>query len=242
MTAHRRPFSWPAWLRQLSSQQTPALIWYSAPGERVELSGRVLENWVAKTSALLEEEILLAEGSSLALTGRLHWRSLILALAALRLGVELLPEEEASQADALATFDADLAASLPAPEVLLLEAQPLAMRYMGQLPAGVLDYLAEVRSYPDAYLGLAPDRPAGPAWPGMDQSQLLAQLEAESASLADQHAPGQAAYLLAAQELNSVSLTAALAALVAGYSLLLLDPLAPWPADRLEQVKAQERA
>ena len=242
MTAHRRSLTWSAWLRQLSNQQTPALIWYSAPGERVELSGRVLENWVAKTSAFLEDELLLEEGSSLALTGRLHWRSLILALAALRLGVELLPEEEASQADALATFDANLAASLPTSEVLLLEAQPLAMRYMGQLPAGVLDYLAEVRSYPDVYLGLSPDFPAGQAWPGMAQSQLLAQLEAESARLADVRNPGQAAYLLEAQALTPASLTEALAALLAGYSLLLLDPLAPWPADRLEQVKAQERA
>ncbi len=33
----------------------PRLTWYGADGERVELSARVLENWVAKTANLLVE-------------------------------------------------------------------------------------------------------------------------------------------------------------------------------------------
>src|SRR6478735_7253781 len=35
----------------------PRLTWYGPDAERVELSGRVLDNWVAKTSNLLQDEL-----------------------------------------------------------------------------------------------------------------------------------------------------------------------------------------
>ena len=36
---------------------SPRLTWYGPDSERVELSGRVLDNWVAKTSNLLQDEL-----------------------------------------------------------------------------------------------------------------------------------------------------------------------------------------
>ena len=63
---------------KISSQQTPALIWYSANGERIELSGRVLMNWVDKSANLLVEECELESGEGFDLQAPLHWRTIVL--------------------------------------------------------------------------------------------------------------------------------------------------------------------
>jgi len=135
-----------------SGQSTaPRLTWYGPDSERVELSGRVLDNWVAKTSNLLQDELDAEPGMRLRLDLPAHWKSVILALAAWQLGMEVVFGDAA--ADLLATtdpaagaaaggFDAVLAVSLPA----------LAMRWPGELPTGVLDYAAEVRSHGDIFM------------------------------------------------------------------------------------------
>jgi len=80
-----------------------------------------------------------------------HWKSVILALAAWQLGMEVVLD--AGQAELLVTeapgalpessaFDAVIAVPLPA----------LAMRWPGELPAGVVDYAAEVRSHGDVFM------------------------------------------------------------------------------------------
>ena len=78
---------------KLSSQQTPALIWYSVNGERIELSGRVLMNWVDKSANLLVEECELEPGEDFDLQAPLHWRTIVLGLAALRVGALLNQDE-----------------------------------------------------------------------------------------------------------------------------------------------------
>lgn len=135
-----------------SGQSTaPRLTWYGPDSERVELSGRVLDNWVAKTSNLLQDELDAEPGMRLRLDLPAHWKSVILALAAWQLGMEVVFDD--AGADLLATadpgpgaaaggFDAVIAVSLPA----------LAMRWAGELPTGVLDYAAEVRSHGDFFV------------------------------------------------------------------------------------------
>lgn len=135
-----------------SGQSTaPRLTWYGPDSERVELSGRVLDNWVAKTSNLLQDELDAEPGMRLRLDLPAHWKSVILALAAWQLGMEVVFDD--AEAELLATadpgpgaaaggFDAVLAVSLPA----------LAMRWPGELPTGVLDYAAEVRSHGDFFM------------------------------------------------------------------------------------------
>ena len=135
-----------------SGQSTaPRLTWYGPDSERVELSGRVLDNWVAKTSNLLQDELDAEPGTRLRLDLPAHWKSVILALAAWQLGMEVVFDE--AEAELLATadpgpgaaaggFDAVLAVPLPA----------LAMRWPGELPTGVLDYAAEVRSHGDVFM------------------------------------------------------------------------------------------
>lgn len=135
-----------------SGQSTsPRLTWYGPDAERVELSGRVLDNWAAKTSNLLQDELDAEPGTRLRLDLPPHWKSAVLALGAWQLGMqvvldateaELLATAEPAQAAAAAAFDAVLAVSLPA----------LAMRWAGALPSGVVDYAAEVRSHGDVFL------------------------------------------------------------------------------------------
>ncbi|WP_427004315.1 TIGR03089 family protein [Pseudarthrobacter sp. H2] len=135
-----------------SGQSTsPRLTWYGPDAERVELSGRVLDNWVAKTSNLLQDELDAEPGTRLRLDLPAHWKSVILALAAWQLGMEVVFDDAAAELLATADpgpgtaeggFDAVLAVALPA----------LAMRWQGELPSGAVDYAAEVRSHGDVFM------------------------------------------------------------------------------------------
>ncbi|MCU1512706.1 MAG: hypothetical protein JWM01_3054 [Arthrobacter sp.] len=135
-----------------SGQATsPRLTWYGPEGERVELSGRVLDNWVAKTSNLLQDELDAEPGTRLRLDLPAHWKSLILALAAWQLGMELVLD--AGEAELVATADPGPAIAQGAFDAVLAVALPaLAMRWPGELPGGAVDYAAEVRSHGDVFL------------------------------------------------------------------------------------------
>ncbi|HEY8702986.1 MAG TPA: TIGR03089 family protein [Arthrobacter sp.] len=131
---------------------SPRLTWYGPEAERVELSGRVLDNWVAKTSNLLQDELDAGPGMRVRLDLPVHWKSLIWALAAWQLGMETVLD--GADADYLVTdrpgssggtYDAVIAVALPA----------LAMRWPGELPAGVIDYASEIRSHGDVFMAHA---------------------------------------------------------------------------------------
>ncbi|WP_024368483.1 TIGR03089 family protein [Arthrobacter sp. TB 26] len=135
-----------------SGQSTsPRLTWYGPDSERVELSGRVLDNWVAKTSNLLQDELDAEPGTRLRLDLPAHWKSVILALAAWQLGMEVVFDD--AGADLLATADPGPGAAQGAFDAVLAVALPaLAMRWPGELPTGVVDYAAEVRSHGDVFM------------------------------------------------------------------------------------------
>lgn len=146
-----------------SGQSTsPRLTWYGPDAERVELSGRVLDNWVAKTSNLLQDELDAEPGTRLRLDLPAHWKSVVLALAAWQLGMEVVLD--AAEAELIATAEPDPAAAGGAFETVVAVALPaLAMRWPGELPTGVVDYAAEVRSHGDFFMPHVdpePDRPA----------------------------------------------------------------------------------
>jgi len=137
----------------------PRLTWYGPDSERVELSGRVLDNWVAKTSNLLQDELDAEPGMRLRLALPAHWKAFVWALAGWQLGLETVFDGGA--AEFLVTdnpgsgegYDAVVAVALPA----------LAMRWPGELPAGCLDYAAEVRSHGDVFMPHADPDPSAPA-------------------------------------------------------------------------------
>jgi uncharacterized protein (TIGR03089 family) len=139
----------------------PRLTWYGPDGERVELSGAVLENWVAKTANLLVEELDAGPGTRVVLDLPPHWRAVPWALAVWRVGaVAVLPGSRPTEPDVVVT-------DRPAPPsgheaVVGVALGALARRFDGELPSGAIDAAAAVMTYADV-LGWAPDVDPGAA-------------------------------------------------------------------------------
>lgn len=132
----------------------PWLTWYSQSGERVELSGRVFDNWVAKSANLLSEEFDLAPGAIVATDMPGHWKSAVLALACWHLGAELRSVAPGANPGAVDLFITSSVQTLNVDgsvEVLVVPLASLAMSYEGDLPVGATDYASEVRAYADSF-------------------------------------------------------------------------------------------
>ncbi|WP_026542801.1 TIGR03089 family protein [Paenarthrobacter nicotinovorans] len=129
---------------------SPRLTWYGPDAERVELSGRVLDNWVAKTSNLLQDELDAEPGMAVRLDLPAHWKSFVWALAAWQLGMEVVFDQTSADLLVTDTPDGDAGAGFDA--VVAVPLAALAMRWPGELPSGVVDYAAEVRSHGDVFM------------------------------------------------------------------------------------------
>jgi uncharacterized protein (TIGR03089 family) len=147
----------------------PLLTSYDdATDERVELSATTLDNWVAKTANLLQDEFDVGRGSSVAVALPVHWQTAAVLLAAWSCGatvVDTAAEDDGRVADA----DVVLAEQdrLPAledagiEELLGLSLHPLGMGMAGYAgPAR--DFALEVRAYGDAFFPYEPPDPAAP--------------------------------------------------------------------------------
>jgi len=70
---------------------SPMITFYDdATGERVELSGVTLDNWVAKTANLLVDTLGLSPGDRVAVDLPAHWLAVVILLAAWSAGLEVL--------------------------------------------------------------------------------------------------------------------------------------------------------
>ena len=141
----------------------PRLTWYGADGERIELSARVFENWVAKAANLLVEEADLGPGAMLRLdlpAG--HWRAAYWAMATWSCGATLRLDADVD-ADVLVTSDAAVAAAAPDPLRVLVTPAALARAHPGGTPPGVLDEAAEIATYGDRFVPPQPPRDGDPA-------------------------------------------------------------------------------
>ncbi|MDK1328512.1 TIGR03089 family protein [Arthrobacter sp. zg-Y1143] len=148
-----------ALLSGLRTQQatSPALIWYGSGGERIELSGKVLDNWVAKTANFLVDELDAEPGLRLRLDLPVHWKTLVWVLAGWQTGCTVVWDPEGSSAAADVTVTASAQSTGPG-TVVAVALGALDLAYPADLAPGVVDYAAEVRSYADTYLeGPAPD-------------------------------------------------------------------------------------
>lgn len=195
---------------------SPRLTWYGPDSERVELSGRVLDNWVAKTSNLLQDELDAEPGMAVRLDLPAHWKSFVWALAAWQLGMEVV--FDGTPADLLVTdkpddagtgFDAVVAVPLAA----------LAMRWPGELPSGVVDYAAEVRSHGDVFMAHNEPEAELPAVRGASALSHEALIE----GFASAQEPGVRLLVRAADGLES-SLSASLGAWTGDGSVVLVHP------------------
>lgn len=138
----------------------PRMTWYGEGGERIELSGAVLANWVSKTTNLLVEEFDAGPGVRVGLALSAHWRTVVWALAAWRCGACVAVGDGAGSADVVVT---DRPWSYPEASQLVAVAIPaLARRFDGELPAGAMDAAGAVMTYGDA-IGWAPEVEPGSA-------------------------------------------------------------------------------
>ncbi|MGY2004898.1 TIGR03089 family protein [Blastococcus sp. SYSU DS1024] len=136
----------------------PLITYYDdATGERVELSGTTLANWVAKTANLLQDEFDVTAGSRVAVALPVHWQTAAALLAVWSCGAavsDTAVEDDGGMADVDVVLAAqDRLAALEeqeVPELLGLSLHPLGMGmrgYAGQ----ARDFALEVRACGDVF-------------------------------------------------------------------------------------------
>jgi len=126
-------------------------------GERIELSARVLANWVAKAGNALQEEYDAAPGTLVRLDlPALHWRTAYWALAVWSVGATVSLVE--GTADLTVTDDPQAGA-----DGVVVTLAALARSHPEPLPAGVMDEARELATYGDQLVAWAEPRGEDPA-------------------------------------------------------------------------------
>jgi uncharacterized protein (TIGR03089 family) len=147
----------------------PLLTYYDdATGERTELSGATLDNWVAKTANLLVDGCGLGTGDRFAVLLPPHWQTAAVLLGGWSAGLELT---RGADADVVFAAVDRLDATPAAGDRFVLGLAPMALP-LRDVPAGCLDYVAEVRGHGDRFVPAAPARPTDPALDGMTHQEL----------------------------------------------------------------------
>ena len=134
----------------------PRLTWYddapgSTTGERIELSARVLANWVSKAANLLQDDAAAGPGTTVGLDLPAHWRSLYWALAAWSVGATVVVGGAAAGADVLVTGSPTVAAGHGGDSVLVsLPALARSHPEAGAAP-GAVDEARELSTHGDLF-------------------------------------------------------------------------------------------
>lgn len=151
----------------------PLLTWYDdATGERTELSGATLANWVAKTANLLVDELVLGPGSTAAVLLPPHWQTAAVLLGCWSAGLTVRPAGLAVPSAGLAAADrpgeVDVlfttadgvaeAAAWSADDRYALALHPFALP-LREVPEGFADYVTEVRAHGDHFTAYPPGGP-----------------------------------------------------------------------------------
>lgn len=146
-------------LALLASATSPRLTWYADGGmERVELSGRVLVNWVTKAANLLDDEGVDSE-TTVGIDLPIHWRAAVWACGAWQRGAKVRFREdglEISEAEVVVTDDPEFWSD-GLETVIAVPLAPLALSWPGALPDGVLDGAADLMAQPDVLLSPVQD-------------------------------------------------------------------------------------
>ncbi len=222
----------------------PRVTWYGPDGDRVELSARTLENWVAKTANLLVEEYDAGPGTLVDVRLPGHWRTVSWLLATWAVGagavVRATTVGAGDQSDVLVTDDAAAAVAGGAdPSTVVAVALPALATSAGPgLPDGVLDGTAEVRLHGDVFVPLVPPARGDPAL--VTAAGVLTHgelLPAARAAAVDAGWPAQVRLFTPAGPADAVA--ALLAPLLADGSVVLHSPALD--ADMLARIAEQER-
>jgi len=158
---------------------SPLVTYYDTDsGARTELSATTLENWVAKTTNLLADELLVSPGDAVELVVAEHdpghWMTLVWALACWRSGA-VVTLGRPDEAVVVVCGPAYEGVEHGTAELVSCSLHPLGLG-LGTVAPGVVDYALEVRAQPDR-AGSAALGPQDPAWRDaereLDQAGLL---------------------------------------------------------------------
>lgn len=143
---------------------TPLLTYYDdATGDRTELSGATLDNWVSKTANLLLDGLGLGPGDTVAVLLPPHWQTAAILLGVSAAGLAADLGDRPGPVEALFTTGEPVpaAAGKVSGDRYATGLLPLAMP-LRAVPAGYQDYVLEVRNYGDHFGGapVGPDDPA----------------------------------------------------------------------------------
>lgn len=135
----------------------PLLTWYDdATGERTELSGATLTNWVAKTGNLLVDGLALGPGDLAAVLLPPHWQTAAVLLGCWSAGLQVVTPATDEPRPVEVLFAAadriDQTAHWPATDRYALALAPLAAP-LREVPPGFGDYVVEVRGQGDHFSG-----------------------------------------------------------------------------------------
>ena len=119
-------------------------------GERIELSARVLGNWVSKAANALQDEFDIAPGSVVRLDLPPHWRTAYWALATWSVGGTVSTDPDSDEADVVITTDRETAGASRSPAVLVTLAG-LARAAATPVPQGVMDEAKELSTHGDQF-------------------------------------------------------------------------------------------
>ncbi len=147
-----------------SDSGRPRLTWYDdspgpTHGERIELSARVLTNWVAKGANLLQDDCAAGPGTTVGLDLPAHWRAVYWALATWSVGATVVLGEPVGDADVLVTIDPEAAAAHGGDAILV--ALPALARSHPEAAAagGAIDEAKELLTHGDQFSPMADPEP-----------------------------------------------------------------------------------
>ncbi|MFF5084093.1 TIGR03089 family protein [Actinoplanes sp. NPDC000266] len=195
---------------------SPLLTFYDdASGDRTELSGATLDNWVSKTANLLVDGLGLGNGDTAAVQLPPHWQTAAVLLGVWSAGLAAETGDTES-ADVVVTTPGQTSAT-KAPDRYATGLLPFAMP-LRELPAGFADFVLEVRQHGDYFPG-QPVAPDDRALDGRTHREVLAEAAAKGI-------PAGARVLIDAGR-HPDPVTWLLAPLVAGASVVLCANLDP---------------
>jgi uncharacterized protein (TIGR03089 family) len=213
----------------------PFLTWYDDHrDERIELSYRTFDNWVAKTANLLVDELGAGPGDRVGAALVDHWQTPVVLAACWRAGMGVVAIDPASPVQPTNSFAAAFvreefldatAAALDQTTVVALTAD-LAGRGSHDL-GRALSYARVVPSMGDVFLG-GPD-PGGDALTAGGETATMAALLERAAALADRTGLGDGDRLLSNRPLLTVRGAAAglVAPFLGGAGVVLARPFDP---------------
>jgi uncharacterized protein (TIGR03089 family) len=153
----------------------PRLTWYDdepgpTQGERIELSARVLTNWVNKAGNLLQDDAAAGPGTTVGLDLPTHWRAVYWALATWSVGAQVVLGDEAAESDVLVTAD-PVRAAAHGGDAVLVSLPALARSHPEAASAGgAIDEARELATHGDQFspLGDPEERDIALSWGGHD--------------------------------------------------------------------------